>query len=154
MDWLNRRLGTTFSEMDLVNIKNFTLIWSFFEHAYFDSNFKIQKLQVLMNDFNTFDLKIFQPQLNYFIDRYVQNGEFTSRFIRLNLRPRDKQELVEAVLLGNAQNPNDVIMAIIIIIFRFRNNLFHGLKDLGLMDQQSDNFKNANDFLIKFMDRY
>jgi hypothetical protein len=49
-------------------------------------------------------------------------------------------------------NGRGVILAISIIIYRYRNNLFHGIKDIPKIDAQIENFKNANSFLISFLD--
>lgn len=35
-----------------------------------------------------------------------------------------------------------------IIIYRFRNKLFHGMKDIGRIDFQKDNIIHSNKFLI------
>jgi len=43
--------------------------------------------------------------------------------------------------------------AIIRIIFRFRNNLLHGEKDVSKLYEQNNNFKYANKFLMLLVDK-
>ena len=79
-------------------------------------------------------------------------GSFNHRFAHLNFRPNDRQALVEVVLLGNEQTPTEVIKALLIITFRLRNNLFHGLKWAHEMRDQQSNFEQATSVLTKVLD--
>lgn len=151
--WLNNKYGTDFSEDDLKNIKDFSLIWNVFEDNICGQNFSIQRLQENLSKRNI-NVNLFATHLEYFKNRYTENGAFTNRFQFLYFRPNDKQQLVENVLLGNDTNPNNIILSIAIIVFRFRNNLFHGLKEMQFIDQQNKNFEIANSFLITLIDNY
>lgn len=64
----------------------------------------------------------------------------------------DKQPLVEDVLLGKQTAEDAQIEAIIIIIGRYRNNLFHGLKEISSIDLQKENFDIANEFLMTVLE--
>jgi len=50
---------------------------------------------------------------------------------------------VESVLLGEANGKGAVLLALLIIIYRLRNNLFHGLKTLDILNDQVENLKTA-----------
>lgn len=151
--WLNNKYGTNFSEDDLKNIKDFSLIWNVFEDHVCGNNFSIQKLQQDIANRNI-DINLFASHLAYFKNRYTENGTFTNRFQYLYFRTNDRQQLVESVLLGTETNPNNIILAIAIIIYRFRNNLFHGLKEMQYIDQQNQNFEIANSFLTILIDNF
>jgi len=151
--WLNNKFGTNFGEDDLKNIKDFSLIWNVFEDNVCGNNFSIQRLQQDLVNRNI-DVNLFANHLTYFKNRYIKNGTFTNRFHFLNFRPNDSQQLVEAVLLGTDTNPNNIILAIAIIVYRFRNNLFHGLKEVQYIDQQNENFEMANNFLTTLIDNF
>ena len=71
----------------------------------------------------------------------------------LNLRDEDKP-LVEAVLNGNEISPEKVLLAILMIVYRYRNNLFHGEKSIRDLPNQIDNFRNANQLLMVFMEKW
>jgi hypothetical protein len=151
--WLNNRYGTNFSEEDLKNIRDFSLIWNIFEDNLCGNNFSIPSFHQDLENRNI-DINLFSNHLTYFQNRYTENGTFTNRFSFLNFRPNDRQQLVEGVLLGTDTNPNNVILAIAIIVYRFRNNLFHGLKEIQYIDQQNQNFEIANSFLSTLIDNF
>ena len=59
---------------------------------------------------------------------------------------------MEVVLKGENTNLVDEITALLMIVYRLRNNLFHGLKwDYGIRDQ-FDNVIHANAVLMKSVD--
>lgn len=151
--WLNNKYGTNFSEEDLKNIKNFSLIWNVFEANLCGNNFSIQRLQQGLANRNI-DVNLFANHLTYFKNRYTENGKLTNHFQFLNFRPNDRQHLVESVLLGIDTNSKNIILAIAIIVYRFRNNLFHGLKEIQYIDQQNQNFEIANSFLTTLIDNF
>jgi hypothetical protein len=151
--WLNNKYGTNFDEEDLQNIKNFSLIWNVFEHTICGNNFSIQSLQLELGNRNI-DSNLFQGHLEYFKNRYVNDGVFTHCFQFLHFRTNDRQQLVKEVLLGINNNSNDKILAIAILVYRFRNNLFHGLKEFQYIDQQNQNFEIANSFLTLLIDNF
>jgi hypothetical protein len=46
------------------------------------------------------------------------------------------------------------IAAVLIIVFRYRNNLFHGVKWQYKLEGQLGNFSAANDALMKVLERH
>jgi len=59
--------------------------------------------------------------------------------------------MVMTVLRGDNNDPADCVTAVLIIVYRLRNNLIHGAKwDYGLRGQQS-NFDQANKALMAAM---
>lgn len=86
--------------------------------------------------------------LDYFRDRYLTDGALNDQFDSLAFRPNDGRGEVEAALTGRNQGPVEQAAAVLLIIYRLRNNLFHGVKwAMGLHDQH-DNFEHANRVLI------
>ena len=71
----------------------------------------------------------FGRELVYFRDRYVVDGAFTYHFEHLHLRQNDAPNLVQKVLEGEDAEPEQVAAAMLIIVYQFRNNLFHGSLD-------------------------
>ena len=104
------------------------------------------RLWVFLQTLNTidFDLAEYENSLNYFKNRYISEGVTNERFNHLNFRNNDRRELVVDVLLGNNIDNSDTILVLAIIVYRYRNNLFHGLKQMEFIDQQKENFDNAN----------
>jgi hypothetical protein len=142
-EWINNRFGTNFSENDLSSVKDFSLLWNVFENIVCDNNCSVNRLSERLNPI-VFDLAKFENNLNYFKNRYISDGETNERFNHLNFRNNDRRELVADVLLGNNNDNSESILALAIIVYRFRNNLFHGLKQMEFIDQQKGNFDNAN----------
>lgn len=92
--------------------------------------------------------------LTYWRRRYFADGARSARFESLLFRPNDRGELVEAVLAGERGDAESVVAAVLLIIYRLRNNLFHGLKwQYGLADQEG-NFRHANEVLMEVLERY
>ncbi|MBX6071280.1 hypothetical protein ISD49_31115 [Pseudomonas aeruginosa] len=91
------------------------------------------------------------PHLEYFKARYFQNGEPTRRFEYLHLRDNDEPDLVRSILSGNSASPGDELAAMLIIVLRFRNNFFHGLKWAYQMQEQQENFERASQLLQRCM---
>lgn len=149
-EWINNRFGTNFTENDLSSIKDFSLIWNVFENIVCNNNCSITRLAEKLNPIN-FELAEFEENLNYFKNRYVENGVTNERFEHLNLRDNDRRELVENVLVGTNIEISNIVLALTIVVYRYRNNLFHGLKQMQFIDQQKENFENANSILIKIL---
>ncbi|MDM1537490.1 hypothetical protein [Myroides odoratimimus] len=156
INWLNHRYGTSFTENNIQSIKDFSLIWNLFEGKFFETSFSIDKLEKILID-TDIDIYCFLPYLEYFKNRYVNQEDNTinERFSFLHFRKKDREDFVTEVLLNNENILNyietntqyKVVLAISIIVYRFRNNLFHGVKNIQHIDQQEENFVTANDFL-------
>lgn len=152
-EWINARFGVAMNDPALAAIKDFSLIWNVFEDRVCENNFSIATVEqrIAERDFNAAS---FADHLQYFKNRYINEGETNERFELLYFRPNDRREFVRQVLLGELTGVRDILLAIVIIVYRFRNNLFHGLKDIQEIDQQHSNFETANSFLMTFLDQY
>lgn len=106
------------------------------------------------NDNGRLDPELFEAELAYFKRRYHPNGDFSHHFFGLHFRQPDCEGLVRSVLDGSDDGPRHRTAAALIIVFRYRNNLFHGLKWEDELADQLDNFNAANSILMKAMDRY
>lgn len=137
----------------LAAVKDFSLVWNVFEDRVCENNFNIATVEqrIAERDFNTAS---FADYLQYFKNRYIHEVETNERFELLYFRSHDRREFVRQVLLGELTEIRDILLAIVIIVYRFRNNLFHGLKDIQVIDQQHTNFETANSFLMTFLDQY
>lgn len=152
-EWINDRFGTNFSEVDLSSVKDFSLIWNVFENVVCQNNFSIARTEEVIKN-SLIDSTEFNSYLEYFKNRYVSNGTFTNRFQYLHFRNNDRRNLVEDILLGNNTKNNDIILALLIIVYRYRNNLFHGIKRIQEIDKQRENFENANGVLKTLLNHF
>lgn len=151
--WINRRYGIQLQDKDLKSVRDFSLVWNIFEATVCDTNFSITKVEQALRNKN-FNLDDFVPFLEYFKDRYISNNNTNQRFEMLHFRPNDKKDFVAEVLLGQHSGTKQIILALVIIVFRFRNNLFHGLKDIRFIDEQKSNFDNANSVLTTLLNQF
>jgi len=94
----------------------------------------------------------FAECLAYFRERYFRNVTATPQFFGLQLRDNDEPALVKAVLKGENTNPRDCVAALLIVVYRLRNNLFHGAKWAYGIRGQLGNFTHANAILMAAME--
>ena len=72
----------------------------------------------------------------------------SSLITSLNLRRNDHPDLIKRMLLGKVERPSELLAAALIIVLRYRNNLFHGLKWAYGLRGQRQNFETAIALLI------
>jgi hypothetical protein len=142
---------------DRAAIFNFTFLWSLFE-AQVMGNFARPDLFCVKadewRDAGTLDADHYDGELAYFRQRYFADGQFTRHFAYLNLRPADQPDLVRSVLDGSNDDPRDRLLTVLMIVWRFRNNLFHGEKWAYQLKDQLPNFTAANAVLMRLLERH
>ncbi|MEP7457594.1 hypothetical protein [Phyllobacterium sp. SB3] len=159
MEWLKAKAPgfDELSEAEQNAIADFSLLWSLFENRILNTEGNAAKICAAVESWhnaNTLDTAAFAPELAYFRNRYFANGTVTGEFAGLKLRNPDREPLVRAVIDGSDNDPRNLMAAILIIVFRFRNNLFHGDKWRYKLKGQLGNFTTANDVLTKVLDRH
>lgn len=159
IEWLNQRAPgfqhLSPSEKDA--IMHFTLLWSLFEAKALNTSANASAILSLVHNWRAqdrLDASNFSEQLAHFKFRYFAAGQPTYHFHSLHLRTPDNPALVKAVLSGDNSDPVDVVSVLLIVIYRLRNNLFHGLKWADELQDQLENFSHANTALMTAMDLY
>ena len=133
-------------------IMQFSLLWSLFEakalktHGNADSILAVAKQWA---NKGLLAVESFGPELVYFQNRYYADGDFTYHFDQLRLRRADQPDLVKRVLKNEAADFAEVAAALLIIVYRFRNNLLHGVKWAYEIRGQFENFRHANAVLMQ-----
>ena len=147
------------SEQERRAIMDFAILWSFFESQVLENHASAKAICCRTRRWRDAGLlrdEEFMPFLEYFVERYVDKDTLNQRFAHLKLRNNDKPELVKRVLLagvtGKEVSVDEVVAAMLIIVYRYRNNLFHGLKWAYNLEGQLDNFNKANQLLIKVLE--
>ena len=156
-NWLNTNAPgyETLSEEERDAIIHFSLLWSLFEGQVLDTSGSAKLIQEKVNLWHKAGLlgiDDFEAFKHYFVHRYIENGELNNKFQNLQLKRNDKPDLVQAVLKGDDNNINNVVTTLLIIVLRYRNNFFHGLKWAYEFHDQLDNFKKANNLLMKVIE--
>lgn len=131
-------------------VMQFSLLWSLFEAQALESsassNSILKKCQK-WSQRGVLELDTLQCFLDYFKERYIEQGKPNDRFKHLHLRRNDKPELVINVLRGIETDLGNILAVLLIIVYRYRNNFFHGIKWAYNFRDQLDNFTNANRLL-------
>ncbi|AZO34227.1 MAG: hypothetical protein EOS76_01240 [Mesorhizobium sp.] len=138
-------------------ISDFSLLWALFESRLLNSEGSARAICDLVDGWqkdSTLDATSLDPELAYFRQRYFDSGAFTDHFGHLHVRRNDQEPLVLAVVDGSDNDPRNRVAAVLIIIFRYRNNLFHGVKWQYQLAGQVGNFATANAALMKTLDRH
>ncbi len=155
-DWLEQT-QPGYSELTIGErsaVAGFSIVWSVFEARALATKASAGAIvQFIDQNAEYFGAaEPFADAVLYFRQRYVSEGVTDHKFQSLHFRAKDRRELVEAVLLENDVRPTETVKALLIIAFRLRNNLFHGIKwAYGMRDQQA-NFEHATAVLTRVLD--
>ena len=147
----------------MMSVIRFAFLWMIFEGKVLKKNANPETVRNLPKQWpesEAYDDGIFCNALDYFQNRYIDNGSETTNYKFDDLfRGRHKGEgykdecnykLAQRVLLGDAKcSETCIASAVLIVVHRYRNNLFHGKKWLenDLPDELAV-FKFANDVLM------
>jgi hypothetical protein len=71
-----------------------------------------------------------------------------------NCQRADRAPLVRAILDGTDNDPQTKAAAVLIIVYRYRNNLFHGVKWSYEIAGQFENITHANSSMIKALEQH
>ena len=137
-------------------LQRFTLLWTLFEAQVLENNASARKISEKIEnlDHQIGDGSWFQEQLMYSSDRYIENGETNYRFDHLHLRRNDNPELVISVLVGDNTGLRAQLITCLTIVYRFRNNFFHGLKWAYGLKEQLENFTHSANLLKKCLEKF
>jgi hypothetical protein len=161
LDWINQFFDNT---IDLQNegierIRNFVLLWNMFETFGCNKNANIRTIRTAVENINATVLisnEMLTPFVDYFAGRYFNDkGTSTEIFEGLKFRGGDDiqaKEDVSLILTRQIVESKEVLKGLLFILFRFRNNLFHGEKQVVLLNTQISNFSYANRLLANVLD--
>lgn len=138
-------------------IFHFAFLWSLFEAKVMDNFARADRIREKVDEWTvagTLEAALYDEELHYFRRRYFANGALTHHFPYLDLRAADHPELVRAVIEGANNDPRDRVLALLMIVWRLRNNLFHGAKWAYELRGQLDNFNHANTVLMRVLERH
>ena len=144
-------------ETDRRAIFDFSFLWSLFEAQVMENFARADRIREKVDAWtadHTLDADNYDPQLAYFRHRYFADGVLTYHFPYLDLRPADHPALVQAVIEGHNNDPRDRMLALLMIVWRLRNNLFHGAKWSYQLRDQRENFTQANSVLMRLLEKH
>lgn len=159
IDWLDRYAPglQALTPEEHEAITHFSFLWTMFEARVLSTRASANAIVEASQRWAGSGLLVadtFGQEVAYFRDRYVADGKFTYHFNHLHLRRNDAPALVKKVLAGEATEPEEIAAAVLIIVYRFRNNLFHGVKWSYELQGQLENFTHANAALMQAIELY
>jgi len=160
LDWLTEKIQDfrALPDEDTTAILDFTLAWSFFEANILNNNANTIKIREVVESWQISNdgaqLADLEEHINYFADRYLRGENAINRFEHLNFRPNDGKKFVEDNLPNPEARATDRIIALLIVIYRLRNNLFHGEKWAYGIHGQCDNFTHSTKALLTLLNTH
>lgn len=126
-------------------VSNFTLMWNLFEGIACQNHANIKTFESLAEKIAQHDphLEGVDDAISFWTFRYWTGSNFRDRFNDLRFRPNDRRDHVEAVLRKEKTDSASQLLAVMIIVYRLRNNLFHGLKTVDMLNDQAANLDMA-----------
>jgi hypothetical protein len=96
-----------------------------------------------------FDILRYDPHVAFFQERYRESKERLSSLLRTGQEAVVKRRLDDLVS-GKLNTAKDILVAVLMVPYRIRNNLFHGRKDTFQLYAQTELFTQVNDVLCLF----
>lgn len=151
--------GVNLKTEGIDRVRNFSLLWNLFEKYACDKKADINSISSAVENINQREKvtsKLIQDHIDYFSKRYFnKDGTAKEQYEGLKFRQRQtdqaaKQQVAQT-LSGQLKNPVENLKSLLFILYRFRNNLFHGEKEVIRLNGQIENFIIANDLLTKVL---
>ncbi|WP_270087107.1 hypothetical protein [Sphingobacterium sp. SYP-B4668] len=152
---LNNLIGADLQVDITERVKNFTLLWNIYET--FACNRSANSTAISNNvdcieNAKNIDIRKIEIFKLYFLSRYFNKDKApNNRFLDLVKNDSRIAELIVNELPKNIIDKN-TLKALLFIVYRYRNNLFHGNKNVVTLDSQIDNFTYANELLITVLE--
>lgn len=142
------------SDTEKQSIMHFTFLWSLFEAKVCHKNCNLGQINnSVLNWVQLGCLRIndFKTNHEYFKNRYTtEDGTLNVKFDALRWGRTEVQDDVILTLLKTEDElQGKDLISLLAIVYRLRNNLFHGEKWQYELSDQLENFNHANDILIK-----
>jgi hypothetical protein len=130
-------------------IYDFSLLWSLFEGSKLNCNCNVGEIRKFVSKIEQrgIDSVNLNGYVSYLRNRYYVDGNLTYHYAHLHVeRSGNPAEILE-MLCNEGCSTTVQLIGCLVVVFRLRNNLFHGEKWQYQMQGQYDNFQHANGFL-------
>lgn len=136
-------------------VKDFLLLWNIFERVICGKYANKNKFDKAIPHLKEFDDELLESTIKYYKKEYIDFDKLQYLQFRARKSGIEMEELVTTTLTQpNNTSKDDKLKTIIYIIYRYRNNLFHGEKRIESLRYQKDIFKVANKILIETLKKY
>ena len=148
--WVRENLNEaqTLKRETLQIVAGFTLLWNLFEGLVCKGQLDRQTFKHIIQNLprsSELDGSV-DESIEFYRIRYVSSREMKPIFYGLHFRDCEieRREHVEAVLKGELGEFDDKVLALLFIVCRIRNNMFHGLKSVDVWNNQAINISQAS----------
>jgi hypothetical protein len=145
------------SEDEREAIDDFSRLWSFYEGKMLEADAKLDafiETAQKLRDCGALTLGPLAQPIAYFRDRYFRDGRHTWHFHDLKFRNEAQKQRAARFVDGTAADDVEVLVGLLLVVFRLRNNLFHGAKWADGIHGQLPNFENANCVLAQVLEMH
>lgn len=140
--------GFELKEETVLAIGKFTVLWNIFENERFGNHCTVEKLEKL----NLGTSKEWQELAQVLNKRQKLWGVTQENYVGTKLRTKGlnsaKIEKIKTFLQSEGQQS---IEGGLFILYRIRNNMFHGLKEWQMLDSQTELFNAVNKALERIL---
>lgn len=146
VEWISNNIeGTNTLTSEVCGlVSDFALMWSLFEASEIDDAGNFTDTIPVIARRLSLSPEVADSLLTFWRDRYLNDDTGHNRVDFLfNHHDSDHRESVVRVLQNVESSPEEKTICIIRIIYRLRNNLFHGNKSLMLLGRQTENLSHA-----------
>lgn len=142
----NLREALSLKPETLQLVAGFALLWNLFEGRVCENQACVKTFKRITQNLASSPKleKLVDKSVSFYRCRYVTGQETNSRFNGLKFRRNDQRARVESVLKGEVDKFGEKVFALLIIVYRIRNNIFHGLKSASIWDDQAKNISEAS----------
>lgn len=159
--WIKSNVNENFFACQFSSIRNFFIFWNSFEKIVCDEKANFTTINTKIERLNIESENIELNRLfSYFQSRYTSNNRINDIFEELYFRSGDQEwkDITRNTLESSEGVATNMLLSILFIALRLRNNLFHGVKDLTLDDEwlmdQNLLFSNVNKTLALTIDLF
>ncbi len=163
IDWLKSHFDNpNLSEQELKPVLYFSLLWNLFEHTYFTDDKHLKPEYLLdLSEISCIHLsdECIDKTFIFFKERYFPQKKLNFIFttLRLNTNITNSQlsnyDFCQSIFIKKNPTYIEKTKCIFLVIYRFRNNLFHGRKNPKTLNIYKKPFIVINQFLIHFIEK-
>lgn len=145
--------GHNISDSTYYECANFLFFTSWFEEVLFNDDNKQNPnndIKIADDLSQKIDLSVFDFFGDYFSARYIKNDITTNHlFNNLKLSTKNAVKVSKSLIdyMVSKQRDKNLLWSYIMIVYRFRNNMFHGSKGLINLNNYVDQFSIINKFM-------
>ncbi|MCB9397379.1 MAG: hypothetical protein H6510_06165 [Acidobacteria bacterium] len=152
LEWLSIKVSgfAKLTEDELDAIDDFSFLWNLFEGKIMNRRCDLPLIRNYVQQLEERGgLEILEVEwyVRYLRNRYLKDGDVTDYYYGLNLGVHNNTKEVLETLRNEDASKLVKVIGCLIVIYRLRNNLFHGEKWQYHLQDQLTNFVQENEFI-------